>query len=247
VSDHNHDAAVHAWNEQSVKTQATLLASGHIPLVSWTAAPTTTASAIAAGKQDTQIRHMALALKALPGKVFLRPFFEFDQPPGMPRYIGTPSQVIAAWRRTYTMFHNLGATNVRFVWCPMAYNFGPSRRIDARLFWPGSGYVDWIGGDSYNYPNRHWYSFGELFGPEYAWAVLQQKPMMVAETGSPVNDSRTPAWIAGASSWVKAHPDLRALVFFDATGRDGTPYQLLTHQAVLKAFRAVAGDAFFNP
>jgi hypothetical protein len=74
-------------------------ASGHIPLFSWSAAPKTTAAAIASGSQDAVIVAAARAIAATGRPVYLRPFYEFDQPVGHPRYIGTPAEVVLAWRR----------------------------------------------------------------------------------------------------------------------------------------------------
>ena len=59
------------------------IAAGRTPLLSWSAAPTTTAAAIAAGTQDAVITNAALALKASGKTIYLRPFYEFDQPVGL--------------------------------------------------------------------------------------------------------------------------------------------------------------------
>ena len=138
-----------------------VIASGHAVLLSWSAAGTTSAAAIASGSQDGVIRNAAIQLKALGGVILLRPFFEFDQPVGHPRYIGSPAQVVAAWQRTYTIFKSVGVPNVRFVWSPMAFDFA---RGVAQQFWPGSAYVDWVGPDGYNFPGRSFRDWQTIFG-----------------------------------------------------------------------------------
>ena len=125
------------------------LTAGRTPFLSWSAAPTTTASAIASGSQDATIKAAATALKAANTTIYLRPFYEFDQPVGHPRYIGTPAQVIAAWQHTYNVFQSVGATNVKFVWCPMAFDYAKG---GAQQCWPGAPYVDYVAADGYNFP-----------------------------------------------------------------------------------------------
>ena len=150
-----------AWPQQI----APIINSGHIVLLSWSAAKTTTAASIAAGRQDAVIRSAATNMKALGGRILLRPFFEFDQPVGHPRYIGSAPQVVAAWKRTYSIFHSVGATNVRFVWSPMAFDF---KRGVAQKFWPGSDFVDWVGPDGYNFPGSGFRDWDTIFGAAYA-------------------------------------------------------------------------------
>src|SRR5450432_1994049 len=54
-------------------------AAGRIPELAWSAAPTTTAAAIAAGGQDGLIRAAARALRNTRVQVMLVPWYEFDQ------------------------------------------------------------------------------------------------------------------------------------------------------------------------
>src|SRR5205085_11862224 len=140
-------------------------AAGRLPELAWSAAPTTTAAAIAAGGQDGVIRAAAAALKATGTDVLLVPWYEFDQPAGGKRYIGTPGQVVAAWRRMFDIFQAAGATNVHFAWTPMAYDFGPHANIDATRFYPGDRYVHWIGADAYNFPTAPFRDQATLLDP----------------------------------------------------------------------------------
>ena len=215
---------------------------GHqVPLISWSAAPQTNAAAIAAGGSDAAIRTAALALKALGGPILLRPFYEFDQPKGHPRYIGTPAQLIAAWRRVYSIFRAEGASNVRLVWCPMSFDFP---RVAAQ-YWPGAAYVDWVGADGYNFPGTPWRTFGTIFSAAYAFAAAQHKPLIVAETASPAADPRTPGWMAGAVVWAASHTDLKAVSYFDSTSPKGYNFRVGSSAAALAAFRAWGHAADF--
>lgn len=222
------------WNFGSWSTFGPEVHGHQVPLISWSAAPRTTAAAIAAGDSDALIRSAALQLKALGGPILLRPFYEFDQPKGHPRYIGTPAQVIAAWRRVYSIFRTAGASNVRLVWCPMSFDFP---RV-AGEFWPGAAYVDWVGADGYNFPGKPWRTFGTIFAAAYAFAASQHKPLIVAETASPASDPRTPGWMSGAVVWAATHPDLKAVSYFDSTSPKGYNFRVASNAKTLAAFRA---------
>jgi hypothetical protein len=211
------------------------LTSGRTPFLSWSAAPTTTASAIASGSQDATIKAAATALKAAGKTIYLRPFYEFDQPQGHPRYIGTPAQVIAAWQHTYNVFQSVGATNVKFVWCPMGFDYAKGV---AQQFWPGGQYVDYVAADAYNFPGyKKWKSFDTLFAPAYNYAVSQGKPFFVAETASPGADPQTPGWIASAQTWAASHPDTAVISYFDSISPKNYDFTLMAHPAAFSAYQ----------
>jgi beta-mannanase len=220
----------HSWPKKTTDD----FAKGRTPLLSWSAAPKTTASAIASGSQDAVIRAAATALRGT-HTVYLRPFYEFDQPKGHPRYIGTSTQVVAAWKHTYQVFRSAGATNVKFVWCPMAFDYAKGV---AQRFWPGPSYVDYVAADGYNFPNRSkWRAFGDIFASALAFATQQAKPFIVAETASPGNDPRTASWITQAETWAASHPSVAAIVYFDSISPKGYDFRLLAHPGTFSAYR----------
>ena len=219
------------------------LRGGHLPLISWSAAPDTTAAAIAGGSEDAVIHAATVALRHAGGRVFLRPFYEFDQPQGHPRYIGTPSEVIAAWRRLHDIFRAAGATNVRLVWCPMAVDFHGGI---ARSFWPGNRYVNWVAADGYNFPGKTWHSFRDIFQGAYHFAGVHGKRMMIAETASPASDPRTPGWMAGAAKWIHHHTLVHAVSYFDSMSPKGYNFEVASNGRTLTAFRAWGLRRYFR-
>jgi hypothetical protein len=231
------------WDFSRWSDMSTYLRGGHFPLVSWSAAPTTTAAAIANGSQDAIIQAAAVALKHAGGRVFLRPFYEFDQPQGHPRYIGTPTQVVAAWRHLWRIFQAAGAKNVRLVWCPMAFDFG---RGVAASFWPGKTYVNWVGADGYNFPGQSWHSFRDIFQDAYHFARVHVKRMFIAETASPASDPRTPGWMAGAAKWIHHHTLVHAVSYFDSTSPKGYNFEVATNSHTLAAFRVWGLRKYFD-
>lgn len=231
------------WDFSNWSTFSADHRAGRIPMISWSAAPKTTAAAIASGSQDAVLRRAALGLRAVGGKILLRPFYEFDQPQGHPRYIGSPSQVIAAWRHTFTVFRAAGAKNVKFVWCPMAFDFSKGF---AQKFWPGVAYVNWVAADGYNFPGTPWRSFGEIFASANAFAVKMQKPMMAAETASPANDPRTPHWMVAAASWIRGHHQFKALDYFDSVSPKGYDFRLTASPTVLHTYASWGLRPYFH-
>jgi Glycosyl hydrolase family 26 len=238
-----------SWRNTHVAEETLDVQAGRIPMLNWSPGGTTTAKAISSGSQDATIRAMALAIAHLGQPVFLRLAYEMDQPQGHPRYIGTASEFVPAWRHVYTMFRALGVDNARFVWCPIARNFADGK---AQAFYPGDAYVDWIAADGYNWfpAKRSWRSYGEIFGSFYAWASTRGKPLMVAESGA-MEDRQDPgrkaAWIADAAAWVKAHPQMKAALYFDSVSPKGYDFRASTSASAFTAFRRWGADPYFNP
>ena len=218
-------------------------AAGRIPELAWSAAPTTTAAAIASGSQDGIIKAAARALRATGTDVMLVPWYEFDQPKGHKRRIGGPKKVIAAWRHMVTLFRAVGATNVHFVWTPMAFDFGAHAKVDARTFYPGDMYVHWIGADAYNLPGAPFRTQDELLDAAVAFAHAHDKPFIVGETASLASVAATPAWIEAYGAWAAAHPTVKAVNFFDSISPKGYDFRLVAHSALLTAFTNLGHEA----
>jgi hypothetical protein len=237
------------WSIGSLTVERAAMNSDQIPMLSWSPGGTTTANAIVSGSQDALIRRTALAIKALHKRMFLRLGYEMDQPPGHPRYIGTPSQFIAAWRHVVSIFRNVGATNARFVWCAIAANF---KNGHAQAYYPGDAWVNWIAADGYNwYPSKStWATFGTIFPAFYHWGAAHARPLMIAETGS-MEDRRTPgrkaAWMTSARLWVRAHPKIRAVVYFDSVSPKGFDFRSTTSSSAFAALRRWGLGSYWNP
>ena len=89
-----------------------------------------------------------------------------------------PRTFVAAWRHIVGIFRAQGADNVTWLWTINADlpSTGPIAQ-----WWPGGGYVTWVGIDGYYY--RPTDSFGSVFGKTIAQArVLTGKPVLLSET-----------------------------------------------------------------
>jgi beta-mannanase len=236
------------WAISSYKIDQSAFAHRQIPMISWSPGGTTTASAIVSGSQDALITRTARDMKALRKKLFVRLAYEMDQPPGHPRYIGTPDEFVPAWRHVVRIFRRVGASNVRFVWCAIAANFKTGR---AQAYYPGDRYVNWIAADGYNwYPARgKWAGYRTIFSSFYRWGSGHGKPLMIAETGS-MEDPHTAGhkahWLTRARRWVHAHGHLKALVYFDSVSPKGYDFRVQTSGSSFRAFRRWGRGTYWN-
>ena len=247
------------WTAPTLKEEGLDLAAGRIPMVSWPSGSWPSgvdASAILSGSQDATIRYMASALKALGKPVLLRFAYEMDHGPGSGRYLGPPSLFIPAWRHVHDIFVNQGATNVKWVWCAVSHNFANGT---AQTYYPGGAYVDWIAADGFSFwpvqqtSNGTWRSLKEIFAAFYAWGATQGKPLMIASTGvqeDPSQPSRKAQWFQAATATLKAWPEIKAFVYYNATIQTpyGTAYFYAdSSSSSLKAYLTMGADPYLNP
>jgi hypothetical protein len=239
----------HPFTDHSYRFEADLLATGHIPMISWRATDDAIdghrAEKIANGEYDSLIRNTADALKQLDGRVLLRFAWEMDQPAGSRQYIGSPSEFVAAWRRVYNIFQDRGARRVEFLWAPRAASFSKGVGQD---FYPGGAYVDWIGGSAV--PLDNWHSFGSIFDGFYAWGSTQSRPLFVWVGIREKPDSATwkASWISGMSSRIRRHmPRVKAFVYYHALSPLGYRFYVDTSASALNSYRKMGSTNFFNP
>ena len=130
---------------------------GAVPLVTWQPAESGARDAsdayplpqIAAGYYDDYLRASAEAAAKWGGPILVRfaPEMNGDfYPWGLGANGNTPSDFIGAWRRVVTVFREVGADNVEWVWAP---NNGPLGHF--RALYPGDQWVDWLGLSAFNH------------------------------------------------------------------------------------------------
>ena len=202
---------------------------------------------IAKGTWDEHLRNYAAALNAFGCTVILSFGHEMNGwwypwgrlPP--PRSGTSPAEFIAAWKHIHDVFANNGVNNVIWSWDPSHQygQAGPGKIATAAGDWyPGPGYVDWIGLDGYlGYDrNGHAQNFREIFGYQLRdiRSFAPGKPVFLAETGV----SRGPALasqVAELFSGVTAY-HLTGLVWFDAKSSKHD-YRLGSYKDVDGAYR----------
>jgi beta-mannanase len=130
------------------------------------------------------------------------------------------SAYVAAWRHIWTVFHQAGATNAAFVWCPNVGEFGGQAWTD---WYPGSAYVDWVGLDAYPEPSNLAADVSGTGGLDALarFAERTGKPAMLAEwaPGEPAQDPA--ATFDAVFAWAARYPDaVKALVYFNFGSTD---------------------------
>jgi mannan endo-1,4-beta-mannosidase len=162
---------------------ATTAEHGAVPLIQMEPRNVSLA-AIAAGKYDAYLSQYAVAVKAYRHPVILSFGHEMN---GFwyswANRHSSPAAFVAAWRHIVTLFRNLGAQNVTWLWTANIIDTKHNNRIPSpHPWWPGSSYVNWVGIDGYY--QKQAYAFAPLFGPTIANVrTFTHAPILVAETG----------------------------------------------------------------
>jgi mannan endo-1,4-beta-mannosidase len=207
---------------------------GAIPFVEMEPATVSMAS-IAAGHQDNYLRSYAQEVRGFGHPVMIGFAHEMNGPWYPWGWTHTrPKVFISAWRHLVTIFRQVGADNVTWLWVinGLAPNEAPIRD-----WWPGSHYVSWIGMDCYyEEPTQ---TFATLFRPTLA-AIhkFTHKPVLIAETGVGQVAGQA-AKIPGLFAGIRAR-HLLGLVWFDKAqhyGINHQDWQLEGHKAAITAFR----------
>ncbi len=205
------------------------------------------------GKFDTYIRSWARQAKAYGHPIIMRFAHEMDgawMPWQVGKFGNSAKRFIAAWRHIVTVFRNVGATNVRWLWSP----YHPT---DWSVnFYPGDKYVDYVGFTGLNWADgkRPWQSMRALYAkPMHALAQFSKRPVIVAEAGTAdrsINGvSRKPGWIsAGYPAVYKAYPSIAAIVYFDVKvpGQTNYDWRLTRPSSALVAYSSVLTDKRFQ-
>ena len=147
------------------------------------------------GEFDSYWRSVALGLRALGVPVIFR-LWQEPNGPHNPYYgawqggLGTGGETafVAAWRHIWTVFNvekaTLGAGgNCIWVFCAQQTTRLSNTGGPWQPYWPGGDVVDWSGMDLY----RETFPFEAVnppvYGSFYQWAVDNQKPFMICESG----------------------------------------------------------------
>ena len=244
---------------------------GRVPVISWKCDNLRSNSDALIRNADPQenanIVETASALAQYPGPVILRWFWEFNVLSNPDHQVcrgdsgGKPTDqvyddFVGAWRHIRQVFRQAHADNVIFLWCPVKYR--ADGNDDPHGFYPGNGFVDWIGVDSYQDTNESFAADFDLFYRDFTDDQYGHKPLMVGENGAlPICDS-SPAlnctpneqqypYLLGLLADVQAnrYPQLKAYNYFE----QGMALHnwVLDDKGGLAAMAAMAASAAFSP
>jgi hypothetical protein len=219
---------------------------GRIPFLNWKLPSPW--SRVTSGAEDAWIASRADAFKAFGSPVYLALHHE----PENDLSFGSQSDYTAAWRHVVDIFRSRGVGNVAFVWTMMAWSFDPRSGENIDGWYPGDGYVDFVGADGYNwYPGRagaQWTPFGQVFDQVRSFAGGHGKPWMIVETGAqedPATAGRKGDWYRDMLATAKQWPDLKAIIYFDSNKI--YPWWIDSSPTSIDGYRAVANDPWFRP
>ncbi|MER7682189.1 glycosyl hydrolase [Streptomyces sp. NPDC096934] len=154
---------------------------GQLPMMALVPSDTSLGD-IAKGGSDVYIRRLASQVAAYKGPLALSFAGEMNGPWNSwgPRHT-RPADFVAAWKRLHDIFTARGVDNVIWVWSPHVTDSGTTAEL--RPYYPGDGYVDWVGLIGY-YGPIDGVAFSSLFTPTLREiAAFSAKPVLLTETG----------------------------------------------------------------
>jgi hypothetical protein len=202
------------------------------------------------GRHDALFQAKAAAVKKFAKPVLLRWRWEMDRP-NLQSVVHQPADFVRAWQRVHRIFAEAGASNVGWIWCPTAQGFADGR---AQRYYPGDDQVDWVCADVY--PEKAWVKggyepFGALADPFVKWAAARGKPIVIGEFGVAESYAgRRADWLRAMATYVKAHPQIKALVYYAESRPESPPYyrfHLNGDPTATAALAETAAQPYFDP
>ena len=205
-------------------------------------------------KKDKYIRTWAKAVKEWGKPIFIRFAHEFNieaYPWTINKNKKDPGRYIKAFRYVHGVFLEEGATNVRWVWCPMNYSYPEEKWNDYMKAYPGDEYVDWIGIDGYNWGTikdwSKWESFGDLFLESVTRLSRKfpTKPIMIAEFSSSEKGGNKAEWIKDIPAYLKTNlRNIKSIIWFDI--KKEADWRVNSCTKTQQAFKRIAKDLVFG-
>jgi len=128
---------------------------------------------------------------------------------------------VLAWRHVRKIFADAGASNVAWVWSPMADATGYTPHAPLEPLYPGDDAVDQVGMDGYNWGTSQawgswWQSPGEIFDATLGRIrAMTNKPLLITETASTEEGGDKARWIGDLFEWASVHPEVESIIWFD--------------------------------
>ena len=129
--------------------------------------------------------------------------------------------------------------NVKLLWNPQGEGSPNVGGNSPRAYWPGAGYVDYLGDDLYEIRGRaSWETMDALY-------KAYRKPFVIAEWAPWGYDS--PSFVNKMFSWVQSHERTIGLIYFNkGWSQGGSTFSLNSKPRSLAAYRRGASLAIFQ-
>ncbi|MCW3038106.1 MAG: glycosyl transferase 2 family protein, partial [Solirubrobacterales bacterium] len=226
-------------------------ARGSVPQISWEPwdytrglnhrQPAFRLATITSGSHDAYIRTWARELAAYGGPVALRFAHEMNgswYPWAQAGNGNRRGDYRRAWRHVHAIFVREGASNVRWIWAPVA------KTLDG-LDYPGDDVVDEVGLSGFNGGSAlrwtGWRTFMSIFaGPlNQLHRIAPHKPVQISEVGSAEAGGDKGRWILDMFAYLRKHPGIRSLLWFDL--RKQTDWRIASSRRSAEAFASGLG------
>jgi mannan endo-1,4-beta-mannosidase len=240
---HNPNLALYysGWGEPLRTDFASLArANGATPVVQINPDKQTNIAGIGTGQYDAFLIKYALEVHAYGGPVVIG--FGHEMNGNWYRWgwqHASPQVFVAAWRRIVKIFRQVGDYNVTWLWTINGDATGST--TDIGNWWPGAGYVTWVGIDSYYYGVSE--TFTQVFGSTLADVnnVAPGFPVLISETAADPPEAPEAQQITGLFRGIQDHSIL-GFIWYDEPGRDGQQWRLEGNAPATTAFqRSVKG------
>jgi hypothetical protein len=191
--------------------------------------PGFTYASIMAGAQDACIAAYAQQVKDFGTPILIRMAHEMNGNSNNWTGIANgnnPQGYVDMYRKVVNMFRAAGATNARFVWSPdhASPPEVPAPASEIKNYFPGTGYVDFIGVSGYNWGNDPlrgggWVTAVQIFDNFLNMIVREfpGKPVLITEIGGVPgygSFSRS-GWYTDTFNYLAARKDLKGIVWFN--------------------------------
>jgi hypothetical protein len=172
----------------------------------------------------------------------------------------TPAEFIAAWRRVVTVLRGgpvaaidsklaalgqpplhgiapggaLAQTPIAFVWTPETAGTPDVPSNSAAAYYPGNGYVEWVGTDFYS-------KFPNFAGLDTFYKEFPNKPFAFGEWA--MWDTDSTAFVAAFFAWVNSHRRVQMMLYNQ--GYAGGPLRLSEYPLATQAIRGMLAPSRF--
>ncbi|MEP7167095.1 MAG: glycosyl hydrolase [Candidatus Woesebacteria bacterium] len=172
--------------------------------------------AVVSGKWDAYFTEFAAQAAAYGNPVILVPFDEMnsDWTPWSGTINGNnPQKYVAAYRYMHDFFKN--APNVKFGWAVNNDSVPNTPENRFENYYPGNGYVDYIGVDGFNFNEGEWETWNNVFDESLSRLEKYPKPIFIFSTASAEGVQKA-EWIhTGLGSEIKKHPNVVGWIWFN--------------------------------
>jgi hypothetical protein len=209
------------------------------------------------GHFDSFLGYWAYLIKQVKGTVLLRILHEFNGDWYDWCTVNNdknPHLVAKAFRYIHNVFNDVGAKNVKYIWCPNSMSVPQEKWNNITDAYPGDDYVDFVALDIYNGAGNNqqiWRSFRKE-GIENYFILTQKypnKPLLICESASREKKSGENVqskadWIQDMSKTIKTDMSkIRLLAWFNQTQQ----FRLNSSQQARDAYvRSILKDAYFR-